>query len=227
MRKKQYFPLLTTPSTERIDLHIYNIHDLLADQNIAKSVGQNSESKPSDIPDPKQDKFIIPLPISNKSIQPLNQGSQVLPILPTTTQCDQSIIIGQQIIDANVTSKSSNSNNMLMKTKWTYDEDQLLIQTISKYGSKNWSLIASEIPGRTGKQCRERWLNQLNPELNKEHWSNNEDLILIRFQYIYGNCWSKIATYLPGRSSNAVKNRWGFIMRHHPMMIELMHTGFK
>lgn len=100
------------------------------------------------------------------------------------------------------------------KQKWTEEEDKALIESVKLHGTSNWPLIASAISGRTGKQCRERWINQLNPALNKDDWSMQEDQVLIQQQRVYGNAWSKISHFLPGRSSNAVKNRWSWLVRH-------------
>ena len=100
------------------------------------------------------------------------------------------------------------------KSKWTPDEDKLLIDSVNKHGMGNWSLVSQSVPGRTGKQCRERWINQLCPALNKDNWTPQEDAILIQQQRIHGNFWSKIAQFLPGRSSNNVKNRWSWLSRH-------------
>lgn len=114
-------------------------------------------------------------------------------------------------------SHSKNHTTTPIKAKWTKEEDDILKNAISKYGTNNWSLISNEIQGRTGKQCRERWLNQLNPTLNKEHWLPHEDSILTHYQAFYGNSWSKISHFLPGRSPNSVKNRWSFLMRHNAL----------
>lgn len=100
------------------------------------------------------------------------------------------------------------------KAKWTQEEDKLLVDSVNAHGMGNWSLVAQTIPGRTGKQCRERWINQLCPALNKDNWSNQEDAILVQQQRLHGNVWSKIAQFLPGRSANAVKNRWSWLSRH-------------
>ena len=51
---------------------------------------------------------------------------------------------------------------------------------VDKYGPRRWSLIASSLPGRIGKQCRERWYNQLDPSINTLPWTDSEDLILIQ-----------------------------------------------
>jgi hypothetical protein len=100
------------------------------------------------------------------------------------------------------------------KSKWTPEEDSLLIDSVKLHGFGNWSLVAQTIPGRSGKQCRERWINQLCPALSRDNWTPQEDTILIQQQRLHGNVWSKIAQYLPGRSPNNVKNRWSWLSRH-------------
>jgi hypothetical protein len=100
------------------------------------------------------------------------------------------------------------------KVKWTDNEDKMLLSYIEKHGTTNWSMVASGMPGRTGKQCRERWTNRLDPNLNREIWTPQEDAILLYQQKIRGNCWSKFIEFLPRRSANALKNRWCWLARH-------------
>lgn len=47
-------------------------------------------------------------------------------------------------------------NPELVKGPWTPEEDEKVIELVKIYGPKKWSLIASHLPGRIGKQCRER-----------------------------------------------------------------------
>jgi hypothetical protein len=100
------------------------------------------------------------------------------------------------------------------KSKWSQEEDELLRQFVDIHGLGNWSVISQSVPGRNGKQCRERWMNQLCPALNKENWTPQEDAVLIQQQRVFGNVWSQIAQFLPGRSPNSVKNRWSWLSRH-------------
>lgn len=64
------------------------------------------------------------------------------------------------------------------------------------------------ITGRTGKQIRDRFLNKLKPNIKKGDWTQAEDALLVQLYYQIGHKWSKIATYLPGRTEGQVKNRF-------------------
>lgn len=71
-------------------------------------------------------------------------------------------------------------NPDLVKGAWTKEEDDRIMELVNKYGAKKWSVIAQNLPGRIGKQCRERWHNHLNPSIKREAWTQQEDLALIR-----------------------------------------------
>ena len=86
-------------------------------------------------------------------------------------------------------------------------EDTLVLQLISKYGLK-WSRIASFLPGRIGKQVRDRYLNSLKPDIKHNNWTPEEDDLFIRLYHKYGNKWCEIASHIPGRTESQAKNRF-------------------
>jgi len=100
----------------------------------------------------------------------------------------------------------------VVKGHWTADEDANLLYLVAE-NPKNWGHVARGIPGRTAKQCRERYHNHLDPSIKKGDWSIQEDTIIIEQQKNLGNKWAEISKFLPGRTENSVKIRWKSIQR--------------
>jgi len=66
-------------------------------------------------------------------------------------------------------------NPELHKGPWTAQEDQIMTEMVAKYGKTKWSQIAKHLPGRIGKQARERWHNHLDPDINRRPWTEEEN----------------------------------------------------
>ncbi|CAM8979204.1 unnamed protein product [Rhodiola kirilowii] len=97
----------------------------------------------------------------------------------------------------------------LKKGPWTIEEDQKLVHHIQKHGHGSWRALP-KLAGlnRCGKSCRLRWTNYLRPDIKRGKFSEEEEQTILHLHSVLGNKWSSIASRLPGRTDNEIKNFW-------------------
>ncbi|XP_041993414.1 transcription factor MYB97-like [Salvia splendens] len=103
----------------------------------------------------------------------------------------------------------NSSKYALKKGPWTAAEDLLLLEYVKKHGEGNWNAVQRNSGlMRCGKSCRLRWANHLRPHLKKGAFSAQEERLIVELHAKMGNKWARMASELPGRTDNEIKNYW-------------------
>jgi len=100
-----------------------------------------------------------------------------------------------------------------MRTKFLPEDDNLLMKLVEKHGRDNWIAVSEEMKYKSARQCRERYVHYLSPELTNKTWTKEEDGLLKKMYMQNGPKWSSYIPYFPGRSAVNIKNRWATLSR--------------
>jgi hypothetical protein len=97
-----------------------------------------------------------------------------------------------------------------LPSEWSPEEDAKLTEAVTELGCKSWVRVAALVPRRTNKQCSQRWVESLDPDINRSKWSMEEDARLTdAVTELGGNDWVAIAALVPGRTTYQCRQRWG------------------
>ncbi|XP_060215922.1 transcription factor MYB59 [Lycium barbarum] len=110
--------------------------------------------------------------------------------------------------------KMVRQEEIIRRGPWTEQEDLQLVFYVKLFGDRRWDFLA-KVSGlkRTGKSCRLRWVNYLNPDLKHGKMTPQEERLVLELHSKWGNRWSRIARKIPGRTDNEIKNYWRTHMR--------------
>ncbi|KAG0283346.1 hypothetical protein BGZ96_012280 [Linnemannia gamsii] len=108
-----------------------------------------------------------------------------------------------------------------IKGPWTPEEDRQLRMLVNELGAEKWVLIASRLGSRTGKQCRERWHNHLDPKIDKSPFTAKEDELIFKLFAQFGSKWAEMSKMMPGRPDNAIKNHFNTSMQRKRRRLSL------
>lgn len=141
-------------------------------------------------------------------------------LLPQTRDFEDVILnkvenksLDSQSSDSKITYSPINTNHK--RKYFSKTDDQLLTKAVIKKKKVSWNEVARYVPGKTPKQCRDRWTNYLQPSLSFDPWTDSDDQLLVSLVNKYGTHWSKMRLYFKNRSTNAIKNRWRFLIKNN------------
>ena len=106
------------------------------------------------------------------------------------------------------------------KQRFTLEEDEKLIDLVTQFGINNWVLISNYFQDRNPRQVKDRWKNNLNPDINKKKFTDEEDILLKTLYFEYGPKWVQISKIFGNRTDVSLKSRWLVLKRKDLLKIK-------
>jgi hypothetical protein len=116
-------------------------------------------------------------------------------------------------LGAAATASSAGLSGKARKRPFTAEEDVRRTELVEQHGDHVWRDIEQLMPGRSSRQCRERWTLYLSPTIRNDPWTADEDVQLLRLYQMIGPKWTQLAKSFPKRTALNVKNRQKQLLR--------------
>ncbi|XP_035819620.1 transcription factor MYB60-like [Zea mays] len=109
----------------------------------------------------------------------------------------------------------------IKKGPWMPEEDLVLVSYIHEHGPSKWRHVAASTGlMRCSKSCRLRWTNYLRPGIRRGHFTAREERVIVHLHSLLGNRWAAIASHLPQRTDNDIKNYWNTHLKKKKVVVE-------
>ncbi|KAF9916291.1 hypothetical protein BX616_004128 [Lobosporangium transversale] len=169
-----------------------------------RSIRPNSESQTSGVEGDAGSKGQSQKPgaINTQVMGRKSKNIQATPIQATGSSGSQSPHVG-----SGGPLYTDKSEDKLKKGTWTSQEEEILLEAVRDLSSENWHAVAMKVPGRNAKQCMQKWQTDLDPRINRQPWTAEEDEKLVEAYHTFGNSWQQIAKMVETRTWYQCYNR--------------------
>ncbi|OAG31760.1 hypothetical protein NEDG_00235 [Nematocida displodere] len=101
----------------------------------------------------------------------------------------------------------------IRRGKWTAEEDEALLKAVGLHKKGNWKKIKESVPGRSGFQCRERYLYILDPTINNTPWAPEEEEKLLQLAESMSKDWALISKEIATRNGRQCRLKYLQLMK--------------